>query len=904
MKKTLLFSFIACTFSLAAQQQVTFTNQSSLLATTSGFTINDCAVDMNGDFLDDVVRVSSSKLFIDYQQADGTFIPASFDINFFNQPSWSICAGDLDKNGFNDLLFGDGDAVSFVKANDDGTAYTETPLPSYIFSQRSTMADIDNDGHLDAFVCHDVDQSHPYRNDGSGNMLLDQSLIVTHDRPGNYAAIWTDYDNDGDIDLYITKCKGGSFPGDIDRTNLLYQNNDDGTFTEVGETAGVGDNAQSWSTVVEDFDNDGDMDFFIVNHDMKNRFYLNNGDGTFTDIIDQTGIDPNDLGAWENASGDFNNDGWVDIFSELTNEFYLNNGDLTFTGQSSPIKSGGIGDFNDDGFLDVIRGSGLYINEGNDNNWIKINTVGFQSNMNGIGARVEIYGTWGKQIREVRSGQSFSPMSSMQIHFGIGQADAIDKVIVKWPSGIITTVDNPEINTSLTILEAGCLLPPSEIIAESETSICPGTTVDLIAPGGFEYNWSNGATTQTIAVGDAGNYDVILTDTAGCISVSNTITVDIINDAPPAITTNDDLLTFCEGGSIELFVLDGNNPVWSNGDTGQSTILTETTVITVSVDAICSTDPLTSEETTVTELASPEPVVMDVTVPQGQSIEITATGENLEWYDELMGGTLLGLGNTFMTPSLDLSTTYYVESHNLYPGEILDGGKPDNTGGGGLPSTGAYSYFNAWEAFTLVSVRVYVPNNAPNGLRTIQLVDANDAVLDEISISLTQGEHVIDLNFEVPIGNDYSLRCLQNNLFRNNSGIDYPYPIGDMGEITTSFYGDGFYYYFYDWKVQKKSFDCVSDRVPVNVEVTDVSEEFAQAGFSIFPNPVSSNLFVKMDTAAERITLLDAQGRLVSEKTTAGFTTDQIEVADLSAGIYTIQIMSDGQLFHQRFVKE
>ncbi len=903
MKKTLLLAFVCCTFSLAAQEPVYFTNQSALLGNTFGFTFSDCAVDMNGDFLDDIVRVASSKLYIDYQQADGTFQHVAMDMDFQNIPDWSICAGDLDGNGYNDLLFGDGNAVSFVMANSDGTAYTESAIPGFIFSQRSTIADIDNDGDLDAFVCHDVGQSQPFRNDGNGNMVLDQTLVETFDRPGNYAAIWTDYDNDDDIDLYITKCVQGSQPGNVDRTNLLYRNNGDGSFTEVAEEAGVADNAQSWSTVFEDFDNDGDFDAFIVNHDMKNRFYLNNGDGTFTDIIDQTGIDPFDLGAWENSSGDFNNDGWVDIFSETANELYLNNGDLTFTGQNSTITPGGIGDFNNDGFLDVIKGDNLFINQGNDNNWLKINTVGFQSNPNGIGARVEIYGSWGRQIREVRSGQSFSPMSTLQVHFGLGEADTVEKVVVKWPSGIITTVENPEINTVLTILEASCLLPPSEITANGGTSICPGETVELAAPDNFEYIWSNGDTTQTTTVSTAGVYKVILVDTAGCISISNELTVEVIEDVLPSISI-DGLPFFCKGGSATLTVSGGSNPTWSNGMTGESITVTETGVFTVSVDALCAQGQIESAPVEITEYDVPgPPVVSDATINQGDSIEITAVGDNLEWYDEMVGGNLLGTGNTFQTPILDATTTFYVEAQNLYPGEVQDGGKPDNSGAGGTPGSGAYSFFNAWEAFTLLSVRVYVPGNADIGVRTIQLVNADNQVLEEISINLDHGEHVVDLGFEVPVGNDFSLRCVENNLFRNNSGVDYPYPIGDMGEITTSFYGLDFYYYFYDWKVQKKDFSCASERVPVTVTVTSTSEIFAQAGFKIYPNPAGGALFVKMENQAERITLLDGQGRIVLQKKTTGNNTEELIINDLSSGIYMIQIMAGGRLFHQRFVK-
>lgn len=458
----LFFSFFISFQNLSAQSDftsttcvdVSFTNSSALLGSTVS-SVEDCAVDMNGDFLDDIVRVNSGNIYIDYQQADGSFQQQTYTAVYNNSPNWSLCAGDIDANGYNDLLFGNTNNVSFIHANSDGTVYTEDFRSEYIFSQRSTFADIDNDGHLDAFVCHDVDQSHPYRNDGLGNLVLDQSLITTADLPGNYAAIWVDYDNDRDIDLYITKCKLGSNPGDIERTNLLYQNNGDGTFTEVGAAANMDDNSQSWATVFEDFDNDGDFDAFIVNHDFTNRFMENNGDGTFTDIMATTGIPANDLGAFENATGDFNNDGFIDILVQLAGDIYLNNGDMTFSPINVSFDDGGIGDFNNDGFLDVIRGNVLWMNDGIcTNNYVKINTIGTVSNRNGIGARVEIHGAWGMQSREVRSGQSFSPMSSLNTHFGIGTATAIDKIVVKWPSGLTSTLMNPSINTTHQITES------------------------------------------------------------------------------------------------------------------------------------------------------------------------------------------------------------------------------------------------------------------------------------------------------------------------------------------------------------------------------------------------------------------------------------------------------------------
>lgn len=912
LQKLLLFSCLIMHLSLTAQ--VTFTNQSELLGEVVGDSYEDCTVDMNNDNLDDIVRITNGHLYIDYQQPDGTFVQVDFEMNFQVYPTWSMCAGDLNGDGYNDLCLGSGSAVSFVYSNNNGTEYSEIAHPEYIFSQRTTMADIDNDGDLDAFVCHDVDQSHPYRNDGTGNMTEDQTLIETADLAGNYAALWVDYDNDNDIDLYITKCRGGSAPGDIERTNLLYQNNGDGTFSEVGPAANMDDNAQSWTTVFEDFDNDGDFDAFIVNHDFQNRFMLNNGDGTFTDIIESTGIDPFDLGAWENAAADFDNDGFVDIFSELDNELYLNNGDLTFTPTDIPFRNGGIGDFNNDGFLDVVRHNTIWINDGNDNNWVKICTQGFLSNNNGIGARVELYGEWGRQIREVRSTQSFSTMSSLATYFGIGTSTAIDSVVVRWPSGMRTKLENPDINTTHVIPEAECLLDPSTITAEGSTEICPGASVVLNGPEGYSsYTWSDGSTSQNLTATEAGSYNLIAMDDSGCIALSNAITITYIADPAPEITLDGEE-RFCQGGSVELSSSLDNNPVWSNGMSGQAVIITESGLYTVATDAICSEEQLVSEAVEITVLAAEAPEVTEVVFDNmlESQATITATGDSLNWYSEEIGGDVIGSGNTFVTPPIvEEATTFFVESVHIYGGELQDGGKPDIEGTGGLPSTGAYSYFNVWEPFTLQTVEVMVPEEAPEGERTIRLVDGDGTTLEEITVDLVHGLQVVELNWWVPIGEMMTLRCPENNLFRNNGGVNYPYPIGDVGSIVTSFYGNSYYYYFYNWKIKKQEEICISERTPVTILINGMEDLNGIEHLQVFPNPVQDQLSVTFKSDSEKeiaFRLLNSIGQEVRSlnQVTAhsGENSWHMETKHLPSGIYTLQISIDGEVGTAKIVVE
>ena len=413
--------------------------------------------DMNGDFLDDITYVEGNQISILTQKTvggfDTTVMPLSTSVL---TPDWSIAAGDFDRNGFNDLALGNGSRVTILKANETGTNFSIIAYPESIFTQRTNFVDINNDGNLDLWACHDVAQSHAYKNDGIGNLNFDISLMPTLAIGGNYQSLWIDYDNDGDMDMYLSKCRGGAAVGDPQRINLLYKNNGDGTFSECGATAGVNDGSQSWSTAIEDFDNDGDLDILLSNISDTNKFYLNNGDGTFTDIYATTGIDAQ-VGSWELQAADFNNDGFMDFIWQNGKELYLNNGDLTFSGYDINFNEGGIGDLNNDGFLDVQFANYVYYNVPNGNNWVKINLKGITSNSNGIGARIEIYGAWGKQIREIRSGHGFSHMSSLNAYFGIGTATEITKIVVKWPSGIVDTLWNPTINSAIFIPESSTL---------------------------------------------------------------------------------------------------------------------------------------------------------------------------------------------------------------------------------------------------------------------------------------------------------------------------------------------------------------------------------------------------------------------------------------------------------------
>lgn len=465
--------------------QISFTNQNSLLTNPSHFSGVIMSVsDMNGDGLDDIIRYDQGRMLnVEYQSApNAPFTSLSYG-NVESGSEWSNCIADYDNNGFNDILVGGAYTnIKLFQANAAGTNFSQYNLPaSNIFLQGSNFVDINNDGWVDIYACHDDDESRKYRNLQNGTFIEEDMLETTlpSGNDGNYASIWTDYDGDCDMDLYISKCRGGvTDPTDPRRVNLLFQNDGNHVFTEVGAAAGLNIGGQSWATDFADIDNDGDLDCYVLNHDVESQLMRNNGDGTFTDVSAGS-----NLGSVFGSFGlhaifrDFDNDGYVDLlYVGAQQALFRNNGNMTFTEitnafDNNTMSSIALGDLNDDGYIDVYGGYGniiispsnipdkLWMNAGGTNNYLKVNLQGVNSNRNAIGARIEISGPFGIQVREVRSGEGYGIHNSFIQHFGLGTNTTINSVTIKWPSGIVDQIDNPAINQTLQVTEGdnmGC----------------------------------------------------------------------------------------------------------------------------------------------------------------------------------------------------------------------------------------------------------------------------------------------------------------------------------------------------------------------------------------------------------------------------------------------------------------
>jgi hypothetical protein len=218
--------------------------------------------------------------------------------------------------------------------------------------------DYDGDGYLDLFVSNfGTPRNFLYRNQGDGSFARITSGAIATDDPNSEGCVWGDYDNDGDSDLFVAVGLSGN--------DLLYQNDGTGTFSKVTIGSIVSSGGSSRGAAWGDYDNDGFIDLFASNERGQNNFlFHNNGGGSFTNVTGGTIVTDggNSAGcAW----GDYDNDGFLDLFVPNNNEnnfLYHNNHDGTFTKINSGriVTDGGSslgaawGDYDNDGFLDLF----------------------------------------------------------------------------------------------------------------------------------------------------------------------------------------------------------------------------------------------------------------------------------------------------------------------------------------------------------------------------------------------------------------------------------------------------------------------------------------------------------------------------------------------------------------------
>jgi hypothetical protein len=369
----------------------------------------------------------------------------------------------------------------------------------------AALGDIDNDGLLDIFLGSPGSvplqvqyKNRLFHNDGHLHFSDISERAGIDSAIGACVGTFSDYDRDGWIDLFIANC--GTPQGQLTPMEL-YHNNGDGTFTEVAQQAGLHGNGLWMGLAFGDYDNDGNIDLFISNGGLAlplgilpHALYHNNGDGTFTDMGPRLGFDKLRWG-WGNALLDFDNDGWPDLFftGAFPNPFdhsvflgpngegnpgvlWRNNHDGSWTDLSAGLPhdfrhdyTSGVaaGDFDNDGFLDLVvmvtyfpplattSQPVLLHNKGNGNRWLKVHAVGSVSNRDGVGARVSMASGGLTQTQEIYAGSSMNSMHSQVLNFGLARRTE-GTVDVRWPSGYRNRIYDVQAGETLNFPEIPC----------------------------------------------------------------------------------------------------------------------------------------------------------------------------------------------------------------------------------------------------------------------------------------------------------------------------------------------------------------------------------------------------------------------------------------------------------------
>jgi hypothetical protein len=410
-------------------------------------------------------------------EGDGTFTDVSTAAGVVGPPVWSTAAafGDYDLDGFLDLYVGN-------YATYDGLPYDE---------------------HLTGGIPNFL-----YRNRGDGTFEEVASRLGVDDPDGLALAVaFTDYDGDADVDIWVTNDFGYLFEED-----KLYRNDvAEGRFREVGEELGVDNEINGMGIAAGDFDEDGDLDYYITNM-ARNRLQENlqrgrgsegEGRGRFVDVARAKGIDDEWATSWGAAFVDVDLDGHLDLL--LSNGRVLPSYNLEYMDHlqrlvQPPAKRLWMGDGRgsfvevgqEAGIADTSRGRGLawadidddgdvdfaiavlvleeptrehalvFRNEGHPGrNWLKVKLVGTVSNRDGFGSRIRVVGGGRSQIREIDGGSSYLSQNSSVAHFGLGSDAMADSVVVTWPGGRTEVATEVRANQTLTLVEGMLAAGPS-----------------------------------------------------------------------------------------------------------------------------------------------------------------------------------------------------------------------------------------------------------------------------------------------------------------------------------------------------------------------------------------------------------------------------------------------------------
>lgn len=442
-------------------------------------------------------------------QADGTFsVVTSGVFSEFKTLQLGGLFIDVDDDGDSDLLLSEAsksDQFRRVLINDNGIFKQSNNDFGLSFNRHAysyTASDYDNDGDLDLYTAHwGVDKTEKdlgfLWNKGNDKRYSDVSDILPAQRISPVANLSTvdvafsanmvDIDGDHDSDILLS--------GDFETSQVLVNNGS--RFVDITNSVITDENGMGGA--VGDYDNDGDLDWFVtsihnpadtkayIGGESGNRLYQNDGTGSFTDQTDKAGVREGFWG-WGTCFADFNNDGWLDlfhtngmydghglsesIFSAFFNNpsrLFINNQDGTFSEKAMDYGIGHTGqgrgisclDYDNDGDIDILIANNdgsptLYRNNDLDkNNFLTVRLSGEQQNIKAVGAKLWLTSGGLTQYRQLQLGSNYLSNNPVEAHFGLGKKSTIEELRIRWPDGSIQVMTSISINQRIRIHKSG-----------------------------------------------------------------------------------------------------------------------------------------------------------------------------------------------------------------------------------------------------------------------------------------------------------------------------------------------------------------------------------------------------------------------------------------------------------------
>lgn len=459
----------------------------------------------------------------------------------------------------------------------------------------AAFADYDHDGDLDFYVAtfysallttNPAFASLFYRNNGDGTFTEVAQAIGAYVPPRTtFQPVFLDYNNDGWEDLYLITDR-------VFSENALFRNNGNGTFTNVSAGSGADLMICSMTGTVGDYDNDADLDVYITNSPpVGAKLLRNNGNETFTEVSQATGTNVTEIG-WGSLWLDYDNDSWQDLFVSLTtntlasftgNRFYRNNQGQNFTNISaeSGVNSEVIqsyvcamADFNHDGYNDFFINNRLgytprlYRNDGGSNAYVSVSLEGVFSNAQGIGAWIHCYAAGNHYVRYKLCGENLIGQNGDRLIFGLGNIELVDSLVIHWNRGTQDAYYNLPVNTHLNAQEGASAYHQLNILPiGSNLPLCSGESATLSVGDFQQYLWSTGATTPTIEVSQAGIYWVSVQTPLGGWVQSTPLTVDAHNAVTYSVVVEHQICPNVADGAVTLTFTD-LEPIWIDWSTG------------------------------------------------------------------------------------------------------------------------------------------------------------------------------------------------------------------------------------------------------------------------------------------------------------------------------------------------